>query len=65
MSRDTLVGPRVAAAVGLLALGSGVGITLMLAQKFPLVGLVLSLAAVSGVIWIYSGHFNVVYRSLV
>jgi hypothetical protein len=64
MTRHTLVEPRVVAAVGLLALGSSVGIGLMLAQKFVLVGLALSLLSVAGVIWIYYTQFRDVYRSL-
>jgi hypothetical protein len=64
MTRHTLVEPRVGAAVGLLALGSSVGIGLMLAQKFALVGLALSLASVAGVIWIYYNQFQDVYRAL-
>jgi hypothetical protein len=63
--RHTLVEPRVVAAVGLLALGSSVGIGLMLAQKFALVGLALSLVSVAGVIWIYNGQFFDVYRALI
>jgi hypothetical protein len=62
--RHTLVEPRVVAAVGLLALGSSVGIGLMLAQKFALVGLALSLASVAGVVWIYYSQFWDVYRAL-
>jgi hypothetical protein len=64
MTRHTLVEPRVVAAVGLLALGSSVGIGLMLAQKLALVGLALTPLSVAGVIWIYYTLFRDVYRAL-
>lgn len=64
MTRHTLLEPRVGAAISLLALGSGIGISLILAQKLALVGLALSLASVGGVIWIYYSKFFQVYRSL-
>jgi hypothetical protein len=64
MARHTLVEQRMVAAVGLLALGSGVGIALMLAQKFAVIGLALSLVSVAGVIWIYYSQFLGVYRAL-
>jgi hypothetical protein len=64
MTRHTLEKPRVGAAVGLLALGSGLGIALMLAQKFALIGLALSLVSVAGVVWIYYRQFWGVYRAL-
>lgn len=64
MTRHTLLEPRVGAAISLLALGSGIGISLILAQKLALAGLALSLASVGGVIWIYYRKFFQVYRSL-
>jgi hypothetical protein len=64
MTRHTLLEPRVVAAVGLIALGISIGMGLILAQKFALVGLVLWLTSVGGVIWIYYSKFFQVYRSL-
>jgi len=49
-----LVEPRLAAAVGLIALGSGLGIGMMLAKTLMLIGLAISLISFMGVIWIYA-----------
>jgi hypothetical protein len=65
MPRHTLLEPRVLAAVALFGLGGGIGIGLMLAHTFPLVGLLLSLASVAAVISLYYGHFHHLYRSLI
>jgi hypothetical protein len=60
----TLVEPRLVAAVGLVALGGGIGIALMLAHTLVLLGLVISLAAAGGVLWIYFAHIVEVYKAL-
>jgi hypothetical protein len=59
-----LVEPRLVAAVGLVALGAGVGIGLMLARILVLPGLILALASAIGVLSIYSKHFAYLYRCL-
>jgi hypothetical protein len=61
----TLLEPRVLAAVGILGLGGSIGLSLLLAVQFALVGLLLSLASVAGVMWIYSGEFREVYSALI
>jgi hypothetical protein len=60
----TLVEPRLVAAVGLVALGGGLGVALMLAHTLVLLGLVISLASAAGVIWIYFAHLLETYRAL-
>jgi hypothetical protein len=60
----TLVEPRLVAAVGLVALGGGIGIALMLAHTLVFLGFVISLTAAGGVIWIYSAHLVEVYKAL-
>jgi hypothetical protein len=60
----TLVEPRLVAAVGLVALGGGLGVALMLAHTLVLLGLVISLASAAGVIWIYFAHLLEIYKAL-
>ena len=60
----TLVEPRLVAAVGLVALGGGLGVALMLAHTLALLGLVISLASAAGVIWIYFAHLLEIYKAL-
>jgi hypothetical protein len=60
----TLVEPRLVAAVGLVALGGGLGVALMLAHTLVLLGLVISLASAAGVIWIYFVHLLEIYKAL-
>lgn len=59
-----LVAPRIVAAVGLVALGAGLGMGLMLAKTYILVGFLLSITSVLGVVWIYFQHLRAVYRSI-
>ena len=60
--QHALVEPRLMAAVGLVALGSGTGIGLMLAHTLIAIGLTISLASALGVIWIYAQHWGAAYQ---
>ena len=59
-----LVEPRLVAAVGLIALGGGLGVGLMLAHTLILLGLLLCLASAASVVWIYFRHLLRMYKSL-
>jgi hypothetical protein len=59
-----LVEPRFVGAVGIAALGFGVGIALMLARILLFWGLAVSLICAVAVIWIYAEHFSAAYRAL-
>lgn len=60
-----LVEPRLVAAVGLVALGAGLGVGLMLARTLIYAGFLIALCSAAGVIWIYLAHFMSAYRALV
>lgn len=59
-----LAEPRVVAAVGLIALGSGLGVGLMLARTLIIVGFLLSLACAAAVFWLYFAYLAAAYRAL-
>lgn len=59
-----LVEPRLVAAVGLIALGAGVGVGLMLARILVVLGLILALVSAIGVLSIYWKHFGHLYTCL-
>lgn len=59
-----LVEPRIVAAVGLVALGGGVGVGLMLAKILIVWGLLLALLCAAGIIWIYFQHYWAAYKAL-
>jgi hypothetical protein len=59
-----LLNPRLIAAVGLIALGGGIGITLMTARILIYVGLAISLTSAAGVFWIYGKHLLRAYRAI-
>src|SRR5580700_1864983 len=62
--QHAFVGPRLVASVGIMALGSGVGIGLMLAKTLIVVGLALSLLSSLTVIAIYRPHYAKAYKAL-
>jgi hypothetical protein len=53
------------AAVGLAALGGGLGLGLMLARVLILAGFLISLVSAGAIIWVYFQHFLTAYRALV
>jgi hypothetical protein len=59
-----LAEPRVAAAIAVVALGCGIGFSLMLAKVFMAIGVAISLASALSVLWIYWRHFKGFYRSI-
>jgi len=59
-----LVEPRLVTAVGLIAVGAGIGFGLMLARILILIGLILALASAIGVLSIYWSHFRRLYHDL-
>jgi hypothetical protein len=62
--RHPLAEPRFGAAVGLVALGGGIGISLMLAHTLPLLGLIISILAALGVISLYYKSIVRIYKLL-
>jgi len=59
-----LLQPRVLAAVGLAALGTGLGVGLMIAKTMIFVGLLISLSSAVAILWLYWSDFFNAFNSL-
>lgn len=59
-----LINSRVAAVVGLIGLGGGIGLSLMTARVLPYVGFVVAILCSAAVLWIYAKYLRRAYRSI-